>query len=208
MTAAAGRNVFELVMQNSSGKILSTANFIVDVEPAALDADTIVSQSILKELNSIIESASTASTAAKRADAALAKIASYSDPNNDGNLTVGGTQPKGILSGSVSTNVGLTVQYHFVTSIGLLSVRITGTTSAALVTSTGYYDLCVISALSSYMTLRGLRLIAYNSGYRGQISIMSNGTVQLGYTRKSDTSEATDVPQGTQMYINELFIMS
>ncbi len=69
MTAAKGRNVYELVLKKGT-KVLSTANFILDVERAAMDADTIASESVLKELNAIIAGAETATEAA--ADAASA----------------------------------------------------------------------------------------------------------------------------------------
>lgn len=69
MTAAKGRNVYELVLKKGT-KVLSTANFILDVERAAMDADTIASESVLKELNAIIAGAATATEAA--ADAATA----------------------------------------------------------------------------------------------------------------------------------------
>ena len=69
MTAAKGRNVYELVLKKGT-KVLSTANFILDVERAAMDADTIASESVLKELNAIIDSAATSTQAA--ADAASA----------------------------------------------------------------------------------------------------------------------------------------
>lgn len=69
MTAAKGRNIYELVLKKGT-KVLSTANFILDVERAAMDADTIASESVLKELNAIIAGAETATEAA--ADAASA----------------------------------------------------------------------------------------------------------------------------------------
>ena len=69
MTAVAGPNTFELVLTRS-GKVLSTANFILDVEPAAMDADTIQSETVLKELQAIIDSASTSTAAATRAEEA------------------------------------------------------------------------------------------------------------------------------------------
>ena len=69
MTAAKGRNVYELVL-TKSGKVLSTANFILDVERAAMDADTIASESVLKELNAIIAGAETATEAATNAASA------------------------------------------------------------------------------------------------------------------------------------------
>ena len=69
MTAVAGPNTFELVLTRS-GKVLSTANFILDVEPASMDADTIESKTVLKELQAIIDSASTSTAAATRAEEA------------------------------------------------------------------------------------------------------------------------------------------
>lgn len=73
MTAAKGRNVYELVL-TKSGKVLSTANFILDVERAAMDADTIASESVLKELNAIIAGAETATEAAQTATAAAESV--------------------------------------------------------------------------------------------------------------------------------------
>ena len=76
MTAVAGQNTFEIVLKKSN-KVLSTANFILDVEPAAMDAGTITSDTVLKELNAIIagaaeatQAAEDASDAADRAEAA------------------------------------------------------------------------------------------------------------------------------------------
>lgn len=66
MTAVKGRNIYELSLIKSD-KRLHTANFILEVEPAALDADTITDESVLKELNAIIESAETATEAAETA---------------------------------------------------------------------------------------------------------------------------------------------
>lgn len=56
MTAAAGKNEFELTLYHS-GKELNTANFIIDVERAALDADTITSESKIKELVDVLQQA-------------------------------------------------------------------------------------------------------------------------------------------------------
>ena len=49
MTAIAGRNVYELVLTRNN-KVLSTANFILDVEPAAMDANTVESESVIQEI--------------------------------------------------------------------------------------------------------------------------------------------------------------
>ena len=78
MTAAKGRNVYELVL-TKSGKVLSTANFILDVERAAMDADTIASESVLKELNAIIAGAETATEAAANAASAADRAEDAAD---------------------------------------------------------------------------------------------------------------------------------
>jgi hypothetical protein len=67
MTAAAGQNIFEITLLKS-GKEISSKNFILLCERAALDADTITDESVLKELNAIIESADTATQAAEEAE--------------------------------------------------------------------------------------------------------------------------------------------
>lgn len=66
MTACAGRNVFELAIINDE-KVICTANFYLDVERAPLDAGTIQSESVLRELQAIIDSAATATQAAEEA---------------------------------------------------------------------------------------------------------------------------------------------
>ena len=67
MTAVAGRNTFEIVLKKS-GKVLGSANFILLVERAALDADTITDASVLRELEAIVEGAETATQAAEEAE--------------------------------------------------------------------------------------------------------------------------------------------
>ena len=67
MTAAAGQNVFEITLYKNN-KEISSKNFILLCERAALDADTITDESVLKELNAIIESADTATQAAEEAE--------------------------------------------------------------------------------------------------------------------------------------------
>ena len=78
MTAAKGRNVYELVLKKGT-KVLSTANFILDVERAAMDADTIASESVLKELNAIIDSAATSTQAAADAVSAADRAEDAAD---------------------------------------------------------------------------------------------------------------------------------
>lgn len=73
MTASAGKNIFEIKLIND-GRALYSANFILDVEPAAMDANSIQDESVLKELNAIIESAATATAAAETATEAAESV--------------------------------------------------------------------------------------------------------------------------------------
>lgn len=54
MTAAAGRAIFELSLRRN-GKELNTANFIIDIEQAAMDKDTVASTSVVRELVDIMD---------------------------------------------------------------------------------------------------------------------------------------------------------
>lgn len=73
MTAIAGDNVFELVLTRN-GKNISTANFIIHVERAALDKDTIVSQSKIRELINVIDKTDDLLAAANSVESKLADI--------------------------------------------------------------------------------------------------------------------------------------
>ena len=74
MTACAGKNVFELAILNDE-KTICTANFFLDVERAPLDSDTIQSETVLHDLQAIINSAATATQAAEEASASAAEAA-------------------------------------------------------------------------------------------------------------------------------------
>lgn len=67
MAAVSGKSIYELALYHGS-KVLNTANFILFVEKAALDADTIQSDSVLRNLDAIIEGAATATQAAEEAE--------------------------------------------------------------------------------------------------------------------------------------------
>lgn len=70
MTAAAGRNVFEVVLFHD-GDRLGSKNFVLDVERAALDAETTASDSKIKNFTAMTEAAETAAeTATAAAEAA------------------------------------------------------------------------------------------------------------------------------------------
>lgn len=86
MTACAGQNTFELVLWKGQ-KELSTANFILDVEPAALDSETITSESQIKELVDVLSRADEIVEAAQTVEDAVYAI-SFTDPENDGNIVI------------------------------------------------------------------------------------------------------------------------
>lgn len=73
MTAIAGDNVFELVLTRN-GKNISTSNFIIHVERAALDKDTIVSQSKIRELINVIDKTDDLLAAASSVESKLADM--------------------------------------------------------------------------------------------------------------------------------------
>ena len=80
MTAAHGRCVFEIVVENNTRELI-TANFYLEVQRAAMDAGTVTSESIIEEFadfQSKITAAQTAATSAQaqadRAEAAAESI--------------------------------------------------------------------------------------------------------------------------------------
>ena len=75
MTAAAGNNIYEVMLTNN-GKQLYSANYVLCVEHAAMDADTVTSESVLKEMNALIDSAATATAAAQVAQNAASSVSS------------------------------------------------------------------------------------------------------------------------------------
>lgn len=76
MTAAAGPNEFELTLSKND-KELNTANFIIDVERAALDKDTLPSGSVIRELVDVIDRTDEIIAAANLADAACETVEGY-----------------------------------------------------------------------------------------------------------------------------------
>ena len=76
MTAIAGKNVFELTLYKND-KELNTANFILDVEPAALDKDTLASGSVIRELVNVIDRTDELIATANQIDSDKQIIAGY-----------------------------------------------------------------------------------------------------------------------------------
>lgn len=88
MTAAAGRNIFELTLYKGN-KELNSANFILQCERAALDMDTIEDKTIARELDNLEQFVTAAEDAADRAEAAAALfvVTTYTD-TGDGNIVI------------------------------------------------------------------------------------------------------------------------
>lgn len=74
MTAVPGKHIFELTLWKSN-KELNSANFILDVEPAALDRNTIVSESKIMELLDVTDRADEIIEAAETIESSAAQIA-------------------------------------------------------------------------------------------------------------------------------------
>jgi len=74
MTAAAGHGVFELTLFNN-GKELNTANFVLHIERAALDKDTLASESVIRELVNVLDNSAEIIAAGQQAEDAVADIA-------------------------------------------------------------------------------------------------------------------------------------
>lgn len=88
MTVASGQNIFEIVLLNGTSELCS-ANFILDVERAALDMDTITDDNVARELNNLDQFVTEAEAAAVRAETAAATFV-YTD-TGDGNIVIGRT---------------------------------------------------------------------------------------------------------------------
>lgn len=88
MTVASGQNIFEIVLLSGT-KELCSANFILDVERAALDVDTITDDTVARELDNLDQFVSEAQSAATRAETAAATFV-YTD-TGDGNIVIGRT---------------------------------------------------------------------------------------------------------------------
>ena len=76
MTAVAGKQTFELTLTRNN-KELNTANFILDVERAALDKDTLASDSVIKELVNVIDRTDELIATARQIDSDKQIIAGY-----------------------------------------------------------------------------------------------------------------------------------
>ena len=74
MTAVAGYAIFELTLYQNNHE-MNTANFILDVERAAFDKDTLGSDSVIRELVNVIDRTDEIIAAARQSDSAWQQIA-------------------------------------------------------------------------------------------------------------------------------------
>lgn len=88
MTVSAGENIFEITLYKSN-KELNSVNFILMVERAALDMDTITDETVVRELDALEAFVDRAETAAQEAEDAVARL-TYTDTGN-GNIVIGYT---------------------------------------------------------------------------------------------------------------------
>ena len=78
MTAVAGYAIFELTLYQNDHE-MNTANFILDVERAAFDKDTLGSDSVIRELVNVIDRTDEIIAAARQSDNAMQQIAAIGE---------------------------------------------------------------------------------------------------------------------------------
>jgi lysophospholipase L1-like esterase len=100
MTVASGQNVFEIVLLSGT-KELCSANFILDVERAALDMDTITDDTVARELDNLDQFVTEAEAAADRAEAAAESVDFGIDPT----LTQSGQAADAKVAGETITEL-------------------------------------------------------------------------------------------------------
>ena len=86
MTAVPGKHIFELTLWKSN-KELNSANFILDVEPAALDRNTIVSESKIMELLDVTDRADEILEAADLVENVISDVTEVESKPLDKSLT-------------------------------------------------------------------------------------------------------------------------
>lgn len=153
LTACAGRNVFELAILNNE-KTICTANFFLDVERAPLDSDTIQSETVLHDLQAIINSAATATQAAEEASASAAEAAeSARTLTIDPTLTQSGQAAD---SGMVGNGVGISKlildRIGWVTDYGIFDTSATNYKTSDYVQTGGNRHFRLIGAIQPFYT--------------------------------------------------------
>ena len=89
----------------------------------------------------------------------------------------------------------------------LAKVRIRGTTTEALSTSSGYVSMYQTSALSGLMADNYVSYGLLGGTLLGQIAISSGGLIQIGYTRKISDDTPVDISSGANVYWESTIIL-
>ena len=87
MTAAAGKSPYELVLSQNSKEFI-TASFMVDVQRAALDKDTLKSGSVIKELVNVVDRTDELIAAANKTDNNVTEVRTLSKQVDEQNSNV------------------------------------------------------------------------------------------------------------------------
>jgi len=102
-----------------------------------------------------------------------------------------------------NTTKGLTTTVKINSLVPRLArIRIRGTTSEALSTSSGYASLGTFTALASMMSTEYLVLTLLNSMIQGQVVVRTAGDVLIGYTRTISTGTGGDIASDTSLYVD------
>lgn len=104
-----------------------------------------------------------------------------------------------------ATYQGLTINLKVNTLMPtLVRVKISGTTTGALATASGYVTLATFSDVSMPVGTLGYAVLSA-LGY-GQIRL-TGGKVDIGYTRKFSDGTTEDIPTGRGIYLDQAFIV-
>ena len=102
-----------------------------------------------------------------------------------------------------NTTKGLTVYVKINNLVPRLArIRIRGTASEALSTSSGYASLGTFTALASIVSTEYLCYVFFNGTTHGQLVVGTGGEIKIGYTKTTSTGSAIDFPSGASPFID------
>ena len=203
LTASAGKNIFEITL-SKNGKDLSSANFIINVERAPLDADTITDETVLMNLDAIIQSAESARQSAESARQSAESIDFGLDvtptQGSTNAVSSGGVYDKfadvtGDIQGWV---INSTIQDYTISSGDLVRGYIDTDTGKAKITDAYPYFAC--SEKFYYLPCSAGRVfVAFNplANYRYSIMCYDENRNFVGYKFVNTTSIYYTIPVTT-----------